>query len=141
MTAQQKQLVDRMLSVWNGADPVSLNEVLADNCMYHHYRFPEPLKGRKAVQEYIAEIRSAFPDFKVIVEEMFAEDTKVVLKWKWSGTHKGKLGDIKPTGKRVSQHGVDIIHLDKNRVVEDYCIADALMLLKQLDAIPASVHL
>ena len=141
MTAQQKQIVDRMLSIWNGADPASLNEILSENCVYYSYRFPEPLRGRQAMQTYIAEIRSAFPDFKVFVEEMFAEDNKIVLKWKWTGTHKGQFGDIKPTGKRVSQHGVDIVHLDKNKVTEDYCIADALMLLKQLEAIPASVHL
>lgn len=142
MTSQQKQLVDRMLSVWNGADLAVLKDVLTDNCTYHHYRYPQPLHGRQAFENHIREIRQAFPDLSVKADEMFAEDSRIVIKWSWTGTHRGKLGDIQPTGRRVHQDGVDILHVDKsNKVTEAYCIADSLMLLRQLEAIPASVHM
>lgn len=142
MTSQQKQIVDRVLSVWNGADPAALKDIITESCTYHHYRYPQPLQGRQAFENHLREIRRAFPDLSVKVDEMFAEDSRIVIKWSWTGTHKGNLGDIQPTGRRVRQDGVDILHLDNsNKVAEAYCIADALMLLKQIEAVPASVHM
>ena len=142
MTSQQKQVMDRVLSIWNGADPAILKDIMIESCTYHHYRYPTPLKGRQAVENHIREIRQAFPDLTVSVDEMFAEDNRIVVKWSWTGTHKGRLGDIQPTGKRVRQDGVDIMHLNKdNKIAEAYCIADALMLLRQIEAVPASVHM
>lgn len=142
MTSHQKQLVDRVLSVWNGADPAILKDILAENCTYHHYRYAGPLHGRAAFEDHIRELRLAFPDLAVKIDEMLAEDNKIVIKWNWTGTQRGKLGNIQPTGKRAHQDGVDIFHLDKNsKIAEAYCIADALMLLRQLEAVPATVHL
>ncbi len=142
MNAQQKQLVDRVLSIWNGGDAATFKDILADNCTLHHYRYPGPMHGRQAFENHIRDMRQAFPDLSVKLDDVFAEQNKIVVKWSWTGTHRGKLGDLQPTGKRVHQDGVDIIHLDKNnRIEETYCIADALMLLKQLEAVPASVHI
>jgi len=141
MSPELAKRVDRIISVWNGADPNIILEEVADNFTYHHFSLPEPLRGRQAFLEFIHNLRAAFPDFRVTPDEVFAEDNKVVIKWSWTGTHQGEWRGIAPTGKRVSQQGISITHLENGKFAEEFCVADALALLRQLDAIPAGVKL
>jgi steroid delta-isomerase-like uncharacterized protein len=139
MKPEYRDIIDRAVAVWNGADHSLLDRQTHRQFVYHHYAMKEPLRGVEALKGHIAEMRQAFPDLHIVVEEAFSEGEKFALKWTWSGIHKGKLRGIPASGKRVTQHGVDIVHMQGNLVMEQYCIADMLTLLRQIEAIPASM--
>src|SRR5271166_1453900 len=50
---------------------------------------PGQRQGREGLKEVIGQIRSAFPDTRWVVDEMVAEDDKVVARFHWTGTHLG----------------------------------------------------
>ena len=46
-------------------------------------------------------IRTAFPDWELIAEDMIGEGDKVVTRWRGHGTHQGRFAEIEPTGQKV----------------------------------------
>ena len=60
---------------------------------------PLSLEGQK---QRLAGFRAAFPDIKLTLEDVFAEDDRVVFRSTMRGTHEGEFQGIPPTGARVT---------------------------------------
>ena len=84
--------------------------------------FPEP--GRF--------LRGAFPDRVDVIEDIIAEDDRVGMLWRLTGTHGGNLFGIPPTGRKVDIHEIGLFRLADGRITEGWFMADELGLLKQL---------
>lgn len=83
-------------------------------------------------------LRGAIPDRDDVVEEIVAEGDRVGMLWRVTGTHRGPLFGIPPTGKRVNFYEAGIFKLAGGKIVEAWFLADEAGLLKQLGAkIPA----
>ncbi|HVR88312.1 MAG TPA: ester cyclase [Candidatus Limnocylindria bacterium] len=82
----------------------------------------------------IAAIRTAFPDWRSEVFAIVADGDTVVARYELSGTHRGPLFGIEPTGRAVHLDEVVFYRLQHRRIVEDWAMADELGLLLQLDA-------
>lgn len=81
-------------------------------------------------------IRTAFPDITYTVEDLIAEDDKVVARWSARGTHTGDFMGIPPTNKRVRFSGIEVIWVVDGRAVKEWGELDRLGLMAQLGAIP-----
>jgi predicted ester cyclase len=77
-------------------------------------------------------LRDAFPDRVDVIEDIIAEDDRVGLLWRLTGTHTGNLYGIPPTGRRVDIHEIGLFWLADGRITEGWFMADELGLLKQL---------
>lgn len=83
-------------------------------------------------------LRSAIPDRNDVVEEIVAEGDMVGMLWRVTGTHRGPLFGIPPTGKAVNFYEAGIFKLAEGKIVEAWFLGDEAGLLKQLGAkIPA----
>lgn len=92
----------------------------------------EPLQGYDAVMQYGNMMFAAFPDGKHILEEVIAEDDKVVTRGIFQGTHRGELMGIPPTGKQVTFAVVHIDRLKNGKIVEHWGQGDVRELMQQL---------
>jgi SnoaL-like polyketide cyclase len=45
---------------------------------------------------------TAFPDFRLVIDDLVADADKVAFRWTFNGTHRGPLADIRASGKQVS---------------------------------------
>jgi predicted ester cyclase len=79
-------------------------------------------------------LRAAFPDRVDIVEEVIAEGDKVGLLFRLTGTHRGDLFGIPPTGRKADVYEIAILKIANGRVAEGWFMADEAGLLKQLGA-------
>jgi predicted ester cyclase len=79
----------------------------------------------------------AFPDFKIIADDMLAEGDKVVTRYTIQGTHIGTFMGIAGKGKKLNIKGVQIDKIVDGKRVENWDFPDALGLLTQVGAIPA----
>lgn len=70
------------------------------------------------VQRVVGNIRKAFPDFHVTIEEQIAEGDKVVTRWTAHGTQLGQWGDFPPTGKPVTWKEIYIMRLVDGKIAE-----------------------
>lgn len=93
------------------------------------------LNGFDAFIQYGLMMRSAFPDGHHTFEEVIAEQDKVVTRGTFSGTHRGEMFGIAPTGKQVT---FSVVHVDRvvnGKVVEHWGQGDTITLMQQLGVV------
>ena len=66
----------------------------------------------------IGELLKAFPDWHVYIEDMFGEGNKVVVRWRFSGTHKNDYKDIPATNLKVHAEGIHIDHIENGKIAK-----------------------
>jgi predicted ester cyclase len=80
---------------------------------------------------------AAFPDLTQTIEDAFADDEKAAVRYTLTGTHRGDLMGLAPTGKKIAVAGMMTFHIVGGKVTESSCIIDQMALMQQLGAIPA----
>src|SRR4051812_32024568 len=86
---------------------------------YVCHEVDQDVRGPEGVRQFIFMLRTAFPDLYVTVEDVIAEEDKVVQRWTGRGTHQGELMGIPPTGNRVSVAGITISRFEGDMVAEE----------------------
>jgi len=88
------------------------------------------------LKQHIKLFESAFPRYKLIIEDMVAERDKVAVRATFQGIQKGELMGIPPTSKEIKISGMLIYRIANGRIVEHWMNFDNLGLMEQLDFIP-----
>ena len=78
----------------------------------------EPVKSLAAMKKLIQELLLAFPDWHVTVEDMFAQDNKVVTRWSLAATHLAPYHDIPATGLKIRAEGIHIDHIVDDKIAK-----------------------
>lgn len=112
------------------------DEVFAANYVYHSAGNPDLHGLEEGVKKPISMQRTAFPDIHFVVEDIIAEGNMVAHRWTATGTHKGEIMGIPPTGKKVKMTGIVISRIADGKIVEDWSESDKLGMLQQLGVIP-----
>jgi steroid delta-isomerase-like uncharacterized protein len=122
--------------VVNANDYSAVEELLAPNYQAHFPGAPEPMDrdGHKGMVEMFA---SAFPDWQESIQDVIAEDDKVVLRVTAGGTHQGEFQGMPASGRTVTITGMGIARIEDGRIAESWWDFDALGLMQQLGAVPA----
>jgi len=97
------------------------------------------LIGCERLLRYMDRVRSAFPDWHNRIDEVIAADDRVVTRMTWTGTHRGPLGEIAPTGAHVEYCGAALFRLADGLIEEAWVVGDTQELwraLGELDARP-----
>jgi len=138
-TDENKALVRRFVEdVINAHDPQAADGVLAPDHVLYPAGASEPLVGLDAWQQLAAVYFAAFPDIHERIEDMVAEGHTVATRITWTGTHRGEMGGLPPTGRRVEVTGMRFYRTADGRIVEHRGWDDSLGLMQQLGAIPAA---
>jgi steroid delta-isomerase-like uncharacterized protein len=132
MTVEEnKALVRRLYEAINQRTFDIFDEVLAPN--YVHRSSPEYQFNRQQLKEFTINFGLAvFPDLHVTLDELIAEDDKVMARWTQRGTHRGPFLDIPPTGKQISYSGINIFQIANGQIVEDTPYWDFNVIVQQL---------
>jgi steroid delta-isomerase-like uncharacterized protein len=124
-----RRYYDEMWNRWNF--------VVADELISESIRFRGSLgmkvDGREGFKEYMRTVQRAFPDFHNKIEELIAEDDRVVARLTYSGTHRGELFGIAPTDRRVVYCGVAIFRISEGSIAEGWVLGDRRALMQQLE--------
>lgn len=114
-----------------------LNEVFARN-VKDHDPAPDQGDGPQGFIDFFTQFRSAFPDLKIAVENMVADDDNVALAYTVTGTHKGNFQGVAATGKKIKARGMQIARFEDGKIVERWGSSDELGILKQIGAAPGA---
>ena len=90
-----------------------------------------------------AMMRTAFPDYQIVIDDQLAEADKVATVWTASGTHQGEwaspIGPVPATGKAVTWTGTTTLRIAEGKITEVIGTNwDHLGILQQLGALPAT---
>ena len=79
-------------------------------------------------------LRDAIPDRVDVIEDVIADGDRVGMLWRLTGTHKGDLYGIPPTGRKIDIYELGILRLANGKITEAWFMADEAGLLRQLGA-------
>jgi predicted ester cyclase len=127
-----KSIIRRLYKeVFGDWDLSVIDELIGPDFLGHGVPAGTP-RGPEGFRQFYASLRAAFPDLRYTVEDMIAENDRVVVRWRWEGTHQGRFKDIAPTGKRASMTGIAIYRLAGGKAVERWVEVGMESLLRQL---------
>ena len=96
--------------------------------------------GPEGVRISITELRSAFPDLRVTIEEVIASGDRVARRFTLRGTHHGPYLGLPATGRVVVTTGIAIDRVVGGCLAESWLIIDALALFRKVGAVPMPVR-
>ena len=136
-TETNKATVRRMVErVWNEHRLDLVEEFFSEDVILHSAGLPTS-SGLETLREATAMGLKAFPDQQLTIEGEIAEGDIVAAHWTVTGTHKGELMGIPPTGKQFTHAGMTFYRLANAKIVETWFLADTLGQMQQLGLVPA----
>jgi predicted ester cyclase len=99
------------------------------------------LQGVQASKEYNQNWIRAFPDARVEAKNIIVQGKTAVVEGVFTGTHSGPLktqvGEVPPTGRKLTGEFVQIFEVDRGVVKRNALIFDQVDLMTQLGMAPA----
>ena len=138
MSVENKRLARRIFEELGNRGNMAVIPELVGSEFVNHQLDGHEVRGSEGMRRVVGEFRTAFPDVHVTVDDQIAEADIVVTRWTAAGTHRGPLGEVAPTGKRVKFSGISMMRFDNARLIEEWELADQLGLLRQVGAITDS---
>ncbi|MHC4301238.1 MAG: ester cyclase, partial [Planctomycetota bacterium] len=131
-----KALVRRMIDeVMNQQNLAVVDELFAADYVMHDPAWPMEVKGPEGFKQWAgAMLEPFFSDGEVAVNDMIADEDKVVVRWTWSATHTGEFMGIPPTGRQITIAGISIHRFADGKFVESWVNYDSMGMMQQLTA-------
>jgi steroid delta-isomerase-like uncharacterized protein len=131
-----KAAVRRMCEMMNNGHLERADEVVAPGCIAHMAGQPARASGPDGYRRFVGSLQTAFPDLQVTIEDMVGEGDRVAWRYHWSGTMKGVLFTVPPTGKHASWTEIQWGRFAEGKLVELWISFDMLDMFKQLGIAP-----
>jgi len=136
MAQDLKQQGRQFYDAVNAGDMDGAMSLIADDFVDHE-EFAGLPRDREGVRQFFELMRSAFPDFRVDVEDMIVEGDKVAVRMRMSGTHQGDFMGMPGTGRRFAVTTIDIVRVVDGKAVEHWGATDTMGMMQQLGATSA----
>ena len=131
-TTSNKELIRRHFDeIWNQRQLHLAAELVSPN-YYSHFPVPGQPPGIAGFTYAVQSLHTSFPDLVITLDDLIAENDKVVARLTARGTHQGDFRGISPTGRTVQWTGIRIFRLAAGKIVEHWANWNDLSLLRQL---------
>lgn len=127
-------LLRRAFDTLGRGDIAACQQMLTDDFLINLAEMPYQKRGRKAWGEHAGLLRAAFPDVKVVIDDIFGAGDKVAVRVTISGTHRGEFLGNAPSGKPISYKSHEIYRFTDGRIAEEWICSDMLTLMTQVGA-------
>jgi predicted ester cyclase len=142
MTLSNEAIYRRLIEEgFNQGNLAVVDELVAPGAREHQRGARDGIDGTKGTINYL---RSAFPDFKITIDDVLVSGDKVWARQKGGGTNLGSFAGHPPTGIKAFIDVIDLVRIEGGKIVEHWGVPDQLGMMLQLGLIaplarPASV--
>jgi len=106
-----------------------VDELVAPNSR-EHQRGSED--GPEGARKTITYLRSAFPDFKITIDDVVVVGDMVWARQKGGGTNLGRFAGHPPTGRTAFIDVIDVCRIEDGKIVEHWGVPDQLGMMLAL---------
>ena len=136
MTLQDNKAVAKRFiqEVFVEADERAADELTAPDFVPHSWPGVEP--GIESLKQAQRRVTAGLEDARMTIEDVIAENDKVVVRLTSHGRHAGEFMGMPPSGKDYDISEIHIFRIADGKVAEHWRDADMLGMLRQLGAFP-----
>ncbi len=136
-TNDAKKVIEQFRQVFNSHDATAASQMYTEDATYMLSGEPEPLRGRKAIEESYASFFCAFSDMNVEYTLIFGSGEHIFAEGNVTGTHTGLFatpqGDVPETNRKIE---IKIAFVAKvtsaGLFAEDRTYFDSAVMMRQL---------
>ena len=121
--------------VWNQGRVDVLDELLTRDYVNHSPSTPDPPPGPAGLKPIVRAMRQGIPDLRYEILDLVATPQKAAVFLRVTGTHRGELFGIAPSGARIDVRQMQIEWLRDGRICQHWRVTDELGLLRQLGVV------
>jgi predicted ester cyclase len=141
MSEELKPMIRKIFEeAYNKGNLEVLDELIAPNYLRHQPPMKK-VEGVEAYKKFVADVRSAYTNFNIRLEEILVDGNKTVVRITLTGKHTGKTPTLMapPTGKEISMVGCVVSTWENGKVVEEWVYNDYMGLTHQFGVVPLAV--
>ena len=134
MTLSNEAIYRRIIEEgFNQGNLAVVDELVAPGAREHQRGAKDGIEGTKGTINYL---RSAFPDFKITIDDVAVIGDMVWARQKGGGTNLGGFAGHPPTGIKAFTDVIDVVRIEDGKIVEHWGVPDQLGMMMQLGLIP-----
>ena len=138
MTVSNEAIYRRMIEEgFNQGNLAVVDELVAPDSREHQRGSADGIEGAKNTIRYL---RSAFPDFKITIDEVLVSGDKVWARQRGGGTNLGSFAGHPPTGITAFTDVIDVVRIEDGKIVEHWGVPDQLGMMMQLGHIAPPIR-
>ena len=103
-----------------------------DDSLIIHGFPPNLPTNKEGFKQFIYLLWKAFPDIRIMFDDIIIEGNKVACRYNLTGTHKGEFMDLRPTDKQFRVNGMTVFSFRDTKVIERWNLVDMMSLMEQL---------
>lgn len=132
--ANLKEIGGQWFEALNNQSPDGLDEVIAEDVIVHSDNLPETIHGRVAYKQAVGAFWQAFPDLNFKIEDVIVDVSgeMIAVRTTNTGTFKGELMGIPPTGKPFQVLMLAAARVRNERLAEIWFVSNDASTLRQL---------
>ena len=132
-----KALVKRWVEKANKGDKSAL-DCLASNYVYHMLAAIPPMDVNRELFEQYFDNPIPLSDVSLTIGDIVAEGDKVVILEIATGIHTGKMMNVEPTGKTLTDTRFGIFRIENGKIAEGWGLNNLLGMFQQMGVTPPS---
>lgn len=122
-------------------NPIACDEIFAPSFQFHAIVHtgvtPQVIESDPQSEKAFYEQNQAiWGGWHFTIVDIIAEGDRVMVHWTSQGMHQGEFHGLPPTGKQVTNSGINIFRIADGRIAEVWDIFDRLWLWQQLGVLP-----
>ena len=130
-----KALVRRFIDeIFVQGRPASVDELLTDDFVGHTW--PSTGHPKDDLKAAMVRVSKGLSDARFIIDDLFAEGDRVVVRLTAEATQMGELMGMPPSGKRYSIGEIHIFRIRDGKVSEHWHQFDQMGMMRQLGVMP-----
>jgi steroid delta-isomerase-like uncharacterized protein len=124
-------------AAWNRHDADGVVAIAVEDLLWRDVALPMPVQSREELKALLQSYMNAFPDTHLEITSETVYDERLAFEWTATGTHRGPLMGISPTGRATKVYGVTVVVFDdEGRVIEGSSYWNPLAMMHQLGVTP-----
>jgi steroid delta-isomerase-like uncharacterized protein len=135
MSEMNKTIAQQTMKALSDRDLDGVVAQAAADCRFYGWG-PEPLDSN-GYKGFMSALLAAFPDSRVVIDDVIAEGDKVAVRHRLQGTHQAEFQGIPATGRQVEVNGIVIFRIANGKIAEAWLNADIMGMMQQLGVVPA----
>jgi steroid delta-isomerase-like uncharacterized protein len=133
---ENKAIVQRYVDeIQNEHNLDAIESIFSSDFIDHMDTYGGLFQGLDGLTQGYSQLLTAFPDLQMTVQELIAEDDKVVVYKTGSGTHCEEYQGIPATGKKIEFTNIYIFRIKDKKIAEYWGLYDEYGVKRQLGVV------
>ena len=124
--------IHQELEALNRQDVEGVLAFYTDDVVFDDASLEEPLRGKPAMRQYMADFFAGFPDLRVELRQLMGDGRVAAAEYELVGTHLGELDGHPATGKSFRVRALSVYEYNGERFTREAFYWDSATMLRQL---------